>query len=141
MKRKTIITAAISVLALGAVATVALAQDTQMPRNNDCPRSKMMDGKYGGRSAMMQGGGFGLMGGHHMGRFMKNGNYDLKLTPERVKEIMEGRIAWMGNENLKVGKVITDKDGKIQAQLVTKDNSLVDTFSVDPKTGAQTPVR
>jgi hypothetical protein len=137
MKRNTLIITTVSALALIGLTTMAMADDD---RNDDrrgwCqkggPNGKMMRGHHGG------GMGFGMMGGP---RFMKDGKYDLKLTPERVKEIMEGRLAWRGNDNLKVGEVTTDQDGNIIAQLVTKDNSLVETFKVDPKTGAQTPLR
>ena len=137
MKRNTLIITAVSVLALGGITTMALADDDD--RRGWCPK-----GERGGYGHMMKGKhhgggmGFGMMGGP---RFMKDGNYDLKLTPERVKEIMEGKLAWRGSENLKVGDVSTDKDGKIVAQLVTKDNSLVETFIVDPKTGARSPLR
>ncbi|NVK18914.1 MAG: hypothetical protein HWE30_09480 [Methylocystaceae bacterium] len=141
MKRTQMIIPALGVLALVGATTFAMAAD---PAQRDwCPRGKgggqqgqMMRGHHGG------GMGFGMMGGgRHMGRFMKDGNFDLKLTTDRVKEIMEGKIAWMGNDNLKVGDVTTNSDGKIIAQLVTKDNSLVETFVVDPKTGAHFPQR
>jgi len=141
MKRKQFIVPTLGVLALVGATTFALAADPV--QNSWCPRGngggqygQMMKGHHGG------GMGFGMMGGgRHMGRFMQNGDFDLKLTTDRVKDIMEGKLAWMGNENLKVGDVTTDKDGKIIAKLVTKDNSLVETFVVDPKTGAHFPQR
>jgi len=141
MKRTTIILGTVSAFALVALTTMALADDDDYRRGGWCDKGDK--GKYG----MMRGhhdGGWGMgygMGGKHMAKFMKDGNYDLKLTPARVKEMMEGRIAWRGNENLKVGDVTTDKDGNIIAQLVTKDNSLVETFQIDPKTGARAPLR
>jgi hypothetical protein len=140
MKRTTIILSAVSALALIGITTAAIADDDD-DRRGWCPKGGkggygMMKGHHGG------GMGFGMMGGgRHMAKFMKDGKYDLELTTERVKDIMEGKIAWMGNENLKVGDVTTDKDGNIIAQLVTKDNSLVETFKVDPKTGAHFPLR
>ncbi|WP_417792748.1 hypothetical protein [Terasakiella pusilla] len=140
MKRTHFLIPALGVTALIGATTIALAADSD--KDDYCPR-----GKGGYQDKMMRGehrggmGGLGIMGGKHMGRFMKDGNYDLQLTPERVKEIMEGRIAWSGNENLKVGDVSTDKEGQIIAKIVTKDNSLVETFKVDPKTGARVPLR
>jgi len=143
MKRTTLILSAVSAVALITLTTMAVAQDNNKPKYNGwCP-----NGGPGGQNGQMMRGhhgrgmGFGMMDGPRMGRFMQDGNYDLKLTPERVKEIMEGRLAWRGNENLKIGDVTTDQDGNIIAKLVTKDNSLVETFKIDPKTGAQAPLR
>lgn len=142
MKRTTLILSAVSAVALITLTTLAVAQDTSKPNYNGwCPNG----GPGGGYGYMMRGHGhgmgFGMMNGPRMGRFMQTGDYDLQLTPERVKEIMEGRLAWRGNDNLKVGDVTTDQDGNIIAKLVTKDNSLVETFKIDPKTGAQAPLR
>ena len=139
MKRTYFILPALGITALIGATTIAMADGPD--KDDYCQR-----GKGGHHEKMMRGdhrgmGGLGIMGGKHMGRFMKDGNFDLKLTPERVKEIMEGRIAWSGNENLKVGDVSTDKEGQIIAKIVTKDNSLVETFKVDPKTGARAPLR
>ncbi|WP_135076610.1 hypothetical protein [Terasakiella sp. SH-1] len=140
MKRNAIILTAISAIALAGITTVAIADDDE---RGWCPKGKYGKGGEYGRMHRGDGHGMGLgmMGGHHMGRFMKDGNFDLELTPERVKEIMEGKLAWHGNDNLKVGDVSTDKDGNIIAKLVTKDNSLVETFTIDPKTGAKRPLR
>ncbi|MDV7339267.1 hypothetical protein RYZ26_06660 [Terasakiella sp. A23] len=138
MKRKTLIISAVGAAALIGATTLAFAKG---PDRGWCQK----DGEGYGKGQMMKGHhggmGFGMMGGRHMGRFMKDGNYDLKLTPERVKDIIEGKIAMMGNENLKVGDITTDEAGQIIAKLVTKDNSLVETFTVDPKTGAHRPLR
>lgn len=142
MKRNTLILTAVSALALIGLTTMAVADDDKYDRRGWCPKF----GDRGGYGQMMYGRhhggmGFGMMGGPRMQRFMQDGKYDLQLTPERVKEILEGRLAWRGNDNLKIGDVTTDSDGNIIAKLVTKDNSLVETFKIDPKTGAQTPLR
>ena len=134
MKRSHYIFAGLGVLALAGATTMAFADDFKRGYGG-C--------KKGGYSQMHKGhghgyGGFMGMGKHHK---MMNGDYDLKLTPERVQEIMEGKLAWQGNENLKVGTVETNAEGKIVATLVTKENSLVETFIVDPKTGAHQPQR
>ncbi|SCA56945.1 exported hypothetical protein [Candidatus Terasakiella magnetica] len=140
MKRTTLILSAVSALALVGLTTMAIADDDDDGRGW-CPKGKYGKGGEYGHMHRGEHMGMGFMGGKHMARFMKDGDFDLKLTPERVKEIMEGKLAWRGNDNLKVGEVTLDKDGKIIAQLVTKDNSLVETFVVDPKTGFKGPMR
>lgn len=139
MKRKTLILSTLGAFVIGGIAFVTLpaiadGDDDKNGWFKNCPR--------GGYSQMMQGhhrgGGMGMMGGK---RFMQGKDINLQLTTERVKDIMEGRLAWRGNDNIKVGDVTTDKDGQIIAQLVTKDNSLIETFMVDPKTGAHSPMR
>ncbi len=140
MKRTFLILTAASVVAVSALSGIALADDNTY--RGWCPRGG--DGYGYGHGHMMRGdyrgGGFGMMDGPRMGRFMQNGTYDLQLTPERYKQILEGKMAWRGNPNIKVGEVTSDKDGNIIATIVTKDNSLVDTFKVDPKTGARTRI-
>lgn len=147
MKRTYFIIPVVGIAALIGATSFTLADDTD--KDDWCPKGyggghggyhdRMMRGDHrGGMGAM---GGFGMMDGQHMGRFMTDGTYDLQLTPERVKEILEGKIAWSGNENLKVGEISTDKDGQIIAKIVTKDNSLVQTLQIDPKTGARAPLR
>ncbi len=60
---------------------------------------------------------------------------DRALTVEKVKSVLEGRLAWHGNDRLKVGKVV-EKDAKtITAEIVTVDNSLVQTLTIDKATG------
>lgn len=135
MKRNTLIISTLGAFVLGGIAfvTVPAFADEDDGRKN-CPRGgygQMMKGHHGG------GMGFGM----GMGRFMQGKDVDLQLTPERVKDIMEGKLAWRGNENLKVGDVATDEDGNIIAKLVTKDNSLVETFKINPKTGAHSALR
>jgi hypothetical protein len=145
MKRSTLVISTLSAVVLGGIALVtipAIAQSDVTKDNmfNNCPRgeyTQMMRGNHGGG----MGSPMGIMGGGRHGRFMQGGDVDLKLTTERVKDIMAGQLAWRGNPNVKVGEVTLDKDGQILAQLVTKDNSLIDTFKVDPKTGERTPIR
>ena len=135
MKRSTMIMAAVGALVVAGITTAAVADDKGF-----CDRSKQgKHGKHGHHDRGYKMGGMDddLLGRPNMKRFMKDGNFDLQLTPERVKDIMEGKLAWRGNDNLKVGEVTTDADGQIIAQLVTKDNSLVETFKFDPKTGAR----
>lgn len=140
MKRSTMIMAAVGVLAVAGLGTAAVADDDFCKRGKHGMHGKhAMQGPHG-QGYQMGGMGGDFLGGPSMKRFMKDGNFDLKLTPERVKDIIEGKLAWRGNENLKVGEVTTDADGQIIAQLVTKDNSLVETLKFDPKTGARSRV-
>lgn len=56
------------------------------------------------------------------------------LTTNQVRDIIEGRIAWRG-EDLKVGKVAEANPGTIVAEVVKPDGSLVRKVEVDAKTG------
>jgi len=60
---------------------------------------------------------------------------DKGLTKEQVHDIMQGRLAMMGNTNLKVGSV-TQVDKEIVAvDIVTQDNSMVKTMNISTRTG------
>jgi hypothetical protein len=56
------------------------------------------------------------------------------LTEKDVKAMVENYVQSTRNPNLKPGK-ITDKDQYFEAEIVTKDNSLVDKILVDKQTG------
>ena len=57
------------------------------------------------------------------------------LTAEEVKHMMEHRLAWSGNQNVKLGKV-TEKDGDaIDVEITDKDGKVVQKFKVDRHTG------
>jgi hypothetical protein len=63
------------------------------------------------------------------------------LTTDEVKHMMEHRVDWAGNPNLKVGK-ITEKDtDTIITEIVTKDGSLVRKIEVDLHTGRMQAVQ
>ena len=131
MKRSSYIIAGLGVIALVGVTSFAIADDHKRGKGW-CDK-----GEYG-QMHHGKGHGYGFMGKHHR---MMQGDQDLGLTPERVKEIIEGKLAWHGNENLKAGTIETTPEGQIIAQLVTKEGSLVETFIIDPKTGAHQPKR
>lgn len=59
------------------------------------------------------------------------------ITPDDVRQLLQRRIAMMGNDRLKVGD-IKEEDGRITADIVTNDGSLVDRFGIDTQTGAFT---
>lgn len=75
-----------------------------------------------------QGGRMGL------GPVGQQGN--LNLSTDDVKKRFEGWLTWRGNPRLKVGEVREKNADTIEADIVTKDNSLVQRFAVDRHTGA-----
>lgn len=118
-------------------------------------------GPGAGQGQMPMMGGQGMMGqGHHgqmpmmsgrgmMGHMPMMGGYGhgqmeplrRDLTTDEVKHMMEHRVAWAGNPNLKVGKT-TEKDADtIQVEIVTKDGSLVQRIEVDRHTGRMQTVQ
>ncbi|MCT8971851.1 hypothetical protein [Microbaculum marinisediminis] len=125
----------------------------------------MGPGMMGG--GMMGGGGYGpgmrgqgmmgqgMMGGGMMGPGMMDGGMMgggmmgwgpgvLRPLPEAlsaddVRQMMERRLAWSRNPNLKVGAVEAKDDDTIEATVVTQDGSLVQTFKVDRSTGWMQP--
>mgnify|MGYP001419802059 CR=1 FL=1 len=109
----------------------------------------MMGGGYQGGMPMMGPGmmGAGMMGpgmmsgcGHGMGM---GGVQPLRsdLTADEVEHMMEHRVAWANNPNLKVGTVKATDDDTIEADIVTKDGSLVRKFKIDRHTGRMQPVQ
>ncbi|MCA1910120.1 MAG: hypothetical protein LDL39_17355 [Magnetospirillum sp.] len=80
-------------------------------------------GPHGGPWEMMDGGPGG-----------RCGDREKPLTETQVKDIVEGMIAWRGDD-AKVGEVKTVEDGKISAQVVDKDGKVLRTIAFDAKTG------
>ena len=98
----------------------------------------MMHG-YG--PGMMQGYGPGygpgMMQGYGPGYYGRQGN--LNLSTDDVKNYLERWIAAQGNTRLKVGEVKEKDETTIEADVVTKDNSLVQRFIVNRRTGFYQP--
>jgi hypothetical protein len=86
------------------------------------------------------GGGYGpgMMQGYGPGydrRGNVQGNQTLNLTTDDVKARVERWLVRQGNQRLKVGEV-KEKDGDtITADVITKDNALVQRFIFDRHTG------
>ena len=117
------------------------------------PGPGMMDG-YGPGSGRRGGNGPGWMHGYGRGantefgpencpRFQggltgpgagQQGN--LNLSTDDVKKQFEGWLTWQGNPRLKLGEVKEKDADTIEADIVTKDNSLVQRFAVDRHTGS-----
>ncbi|MDA1089578.1 MAG: hypothetical protein O3A85_04605 [Proteobacteria bacterium] len=151
-------TALVAALALGAayVAAPAMAHG---------PEGQGTTGGYTGGYGMMghmgggmmggQGMGAGMMGGQGMGAgmmgqgFAANGDCPFAqkaslgqdVTVDSVTKFLEQRLSHMGNDRLKVGEVKVTDDKTITAEIVTKDNSLVQKMQFDRTTGRHTPIR
>jgi hypothetical protein len=57
-----------------------------------------------------------------------------ELDEDSVRKMLKNYIRSVRNPNLKLGK-IEDKGSRFEAQILTKDDSLVDKISVDKRTG------
>jgi hypothetical protein len=60
---------------------------------------------------------------------------DLKLSVDNVKTYLDRWISWQGNPRLKVGDVREKDADTIVADIVTKDNSLVQRFAINRHSG------
>jgi hypothetical protein len=60
---------------------------------------------------------------------------DLNLSMDNVKNYFERWLAWQANPRLKVGDVKEKDADTIVADIVTKDNSLVQRFVVNRRNG------
>ena len=85
---------------------------------------------------MWGGYGPGMMRGYGPG-FMNPGwnTANLNLSTDDVKNYLDRRIAWEGNPRLKVGDVKEKDADTIVADIVPKDNSLVQRFVVNRRNG------
>ncbi|HHO76345.1 MAG TPA: hypothetical protein ENN05_07935 [Deltaproteobacteria bacterium] len=84
-----------------------------------------MMGPYGGAG----GTGLGMMGS----RYGAYGSGE-PLTEDQTRVLMERSIGSTRNPNIMLGK-LTDKKDYFEAEIVTKDGSLVDKVLVDKRTG------
>jgi hypothetical protein len=96
----------------------------------ECPRWGM--GGAGPRW-MHGGGGWGRGPGYGPGWNAPAG--DLKLTVADVKTRFERWLAWRGNSRLTLGEIKEKDADTIVADIVTKDNSLVERFSINRHDG------
>ena len=98
-------------------------------------------GMMGGYGPGMMGGygghGPGMMGGYGPGNYGNRAN--INLSTDVVKSNLERMLAVQGNPRLKVGDVKEKDADTIVADVVTKDNSLVQRFAVDRHTGFYRP--
>ena len=126
-----------------AATAIAHGPDSQGSGQGQMPmmgHGMMGQGNQGQMPMMGQGmmGQMPMMGGYGRGQMQP---LRRDLTAEEVKHMMEHRVDWAGNPNLKVGK-ITEKDADtIVAEIVTKDGSLVRKIDVDRHTGRMQAVQ
>ena len=92
--------------------------------------------------------GQGMMGQGMMGRHggMMGGNWGyipppVNLSVADVKSYMERWVEATGNPRLKLGKVVEKDTDTITADIVTKDDSLVQVFDVNRHTGFFAPAQ
>ncbi|MDX9862905.1 MAG: hypothetical protein RBS99_18515 [Rhodospirillales bacterium] len=148
MKRSLIALAAVATLGLTALgATVTLADPGDGPGRPGWGPGMM--GGYGPGAGMMsmKGGGYGpaMMGAASAavpcpGWAAANANAE-PLSIDDARKAVEQRLAWMGNDRLKVGNVEAKGDAAYTAEIVTLDNSLVERLEIDRKTGFMRPLR
>jgi hypothetical protein len=101
---------------------------------------------FGGDGYGMMGRGMGMMGGGGPG-FGGPDNcpyHDLTIgaapiTKDEAATILQNYLKWTRNPNLKLDK-ITEKEKGFEAEIVTKDNSLVNKIFIDKETGRTKPV-
>jgi len=114
--------------------------------NQEC--GQMMGYGHGGRggAGMMHGGSgmYGGPGGHMRGGMGMGlgmyGSFDLDrvLTEDQVRVMAHAGLIKFGNDNLKVGKITKLDNGNFEVNIVTKDNSLVNSVELDKATGMPT---
>lgn len=84
-----------------------------------------------------RGHGPGMMHGYGQGwgQGWYAGGRDLNLSIDNVKANMERWLAWQGNPRLKLGDVKEKDADTITADIVTRDNSLVQRFDINRHNG------
>ncbi len=103
-----------------------------MGRGADYGPTYHMGGWRGGYGPHMMGYGYGRQSEGQTGE-------NLNLTTDNVKARMERMLAWRGNSHLKLGDVKEKDADTITADVVTKDNSLVQRFDFNRYNGSYRP--
>ena len=144
MNRKTLIlTAAAAAIAIGAAAFApAYARGPGHGMGQAMGPGMMGQGMGMGQGQGMMGQGMGpgqqaFGPGNCPGLAAAQGK---EVTVDSATKFIEGRLAHMGNEHLKLGKVEATDDKTITGEIVTKDGSLVHKFAFDKATGWHRPV-
>ena len=133
-----------TLLAVG-MAVTAIGLGAALPAQAHGPGANAANQTYGWH----QGWHMGPMMGSGMGQGMRQDQMgpDMMqplredLTAKDVKHMMEHRLAWRGNPNVKVGKVEEQDDDTIIAEIVTQEGSFVERMKVDRHTGMMQPMR
>ena len=134
------------VLAVGIVAGGAVLAFAQTPGQSGGGQGQTpMMGQ--GQAPMMGQGQMPMMGSGQMpmmGQGMSPGMMQplaKDLSASDVQHMIEHRLAWQGNPNLKVGKMEEKDDHTIVAEIVTKEGSLVQRLEVDRHRGSMRPIQ
>jgi hypothetical protein len=69
-----------------------------------------------------------------IGKEPKSHEIENPITIDQAKSVLESYIAFSENPNIRLGK-IKEYDDYFEAEIVTKDGSLVDIVTIDKKTG------
>lgn len=126
---------------IGGLSAIALAVVIASPAN-------ACDGWYGnhgwyGRGTMgpgmMDNYGPGMTGSGMMGWGQNPQQANLNLSANDVKNYLERWIASTGNPNIKVGSVVEKDATTITADVVTKDDTVVQKFLFDRRSGSYRP--
>lgn len=97
----------------------------------------MMHRGYGpGMMEYGYGWGAGQQYGQRYAPYSKR--YQTPLEEKDARDILENYLKATGNPNLKLGK-IEEKNAVFEAEVLTKDGSLVDTILVNKETGWMKP--
>jgi len=121
---------------IGGLSAIALAVVIASPANA-CDGWYGDHGWYGG--GMMGNSGPGMMGPGMMGWGQSQQQANLNLSANDVKVYLERWIASTGNPNIKVGSVVEKDASTIAADVVTKDNTVVQKFIFDRRSGFYRP--
>lgn len=107
-----------------------------------------MMGQQGQMPMMGPGAGPGMMGQQGQMPMRGQGAGPGMMPPLRqdlaaadVQHMLEHRLAWQGNPNVKVGNIEEKDDDTIVAEIVTQDGSLVQKLEVDRHTGWMRPAQ
>ena len=140
---KKIATVSLALLLVVGVTSVVLAHGPGFGRGNGGYGYGMGPGMmhgYGGGGYGMMGPGYGARGYDQTCWSQGTQGLGEEITKENAKTFLEDRLAYLGNPNLKVGK-IKEKDTNFEGEIVTKKgNSLVQRLQIDKETGLIRPV-
>ena len=116
------------------ITTSAFAHGSGNSNSSQGQMPMMGQGMMGSQMPMM--GGYGMMGQMPMmGGWGGMQVLRRDLTADEVKHMMEHRLAWSGNQNVKLGNVSEKEGDVIEVEITDKDGKVVQKLKVDRHTG------